>query len=402
MQKTTNLLPAFMELTLSQLCADISDSISADFSETVWVRSEISELSIRNGHCYMELIEKDESSSRIIAKMRAVCWANIFGILKPYFEQETGQALHAGLQILVSVLVEFHPAYGLQLNINDINPTYTIGDMARQRQKIIAQLQADGVMDMNKQLPFPTLPQRLAIISSETAAGYGDFCHQLQQNPYGFAFRTELFAAIMQGENAEASIIHALEQIFCRTEDFDAVVIIRGGGATTDLSCFDRYELALNCAQFPLPVVTGIGHLRDVSVLDMVAHTSLKTPTATAEFFVNCMKRQADIIAQQKQRLLQAIENLSDRQQRRIDMLAMRFTAANERWLTRQRNKLELLQKTIELHSPMRILKQGYTLTLKNGKPVTSASALTAGDQITTEFADGTVISTINNQTDKT
>lgn len=390
-----------MELSLSQLCAGISDSISADFSETVWVRAEISELGIRNGHCYMELIEKDEFSNRIVAKMRAVCWANIFAMLKPYFEQETGQALHAGLQVLVSVLVEFHPAYGLQLNINDINPTYTIGDMARRRLEVIAQLQADGVMDMNKQLPFPTLPQRLAVISSETAAGYGDFCHQLQQNPYGFAFRTELFAAIMQGENAEASIIHALEQIFSRTEDFDAVVIIRGGGATTDLSCFDRYELALNCAQFPLPVVTGIGHLRDVSVLDMVAHTSLKTPTATAEFFINCMIRQADTIAQLKQRLLQTIGNLSDRQQRHIDMLAMRFTAANERWLARQRNKLELLQKTIELHSPTRILKQGYTLTLKNGKPVTSASALAAGDRITTEFADGIVTSTINNPTDK-
>ena len=390
-----------MELSLSQLCAGISDSISADFSEAVWVRAEISELSVRNGHCYMELIEKDEFSNRIVAKMRAVCWANIFAMLKSYFEQETGQALHAGLQILVSVLVEFHPAYGLQLNINDINPTYTIGDMARRRLEVIAQLQADGVMDMNKQLPFPTLPQRLAVISSETAAGYGDFCHQLQQNPYGFAFRTELFAAIMQGENAEASIIHALEQIFSRTEDFDAVVIIRGGGATTDLSCFDRYELALNCAQFPLPVVTGIGHLRDVSVLDMVAHTSLKTPTATAEFFINCMIRQADTIAQLKQRLLQTIGNLSDKQQHHIDMLAMRFTAANERWLARQRNKLELLQKTIELHSPMRILKQGYTLTLKNGKPVTSASALAAGDQITTEFADGIVTSTVNNPTDK-
>lgn len=390
-----------MELSLSQLCAGISDSISADFSEAVWVRAEISELGIRNGHCYMELIEKDEFSNRILAKMRAICWANIFAMLKPYFEQETGQALHAGLQVLVSVLVEFHPAYGLQLNINDINPTYTIGDMARRRLEVIAQLQADGVMDMNKQLPFPTLPQRLAVISSETAAGYGDFCHQLQQNPCGFAFRTELFTAIMQGENAEASIIHALEQIFSRTDDFDAVVIIRGGGATTDLSCFDRYELALNCAQFPLPVVTGIGHLRDVSVLDMVAHTSLKTPTATAEFFINCMIQQADTIALLKQRLLQTIGNLSDKQQHHIDMLTMRLAAANGQWLARQRNRLELLQKTIELHSPMRILKQGYTLTLKNGKPVTSASALAAGDRITTEFADGIVTSTINNPTDK-
>lgn len=390
-----------MELSLSQLCAGISDSISADFSEAVWVRAEISELSVRNGHCYMELIEKDVFSNRILAKMRAVCWANIFALLKPYFEQETGQVLHAGLQVLVSVLVEFHPAYGLQLNINDINPTYTIGDMARQRLEVIAQLQADGVMDMNKQLPFPTLPQRLAVISSETAAGYGDFCHQLQQNPCGFAFRTELFTAIMQGENAEASIIHALEQIFSRTDDFDAVVIIRGGGATTDLSCFDRYELALNCAQFPLPVITGIGHLRDVSVLDMVAHTSLKTPTATAEFFINCMIQQADTIALLKQRLLQTIGNLSDKQQHHIDMLTMRLAAANRQWLARQRNRLELLQKTIELHSPMRILKQGYTLTLKNGKPVTSASALAAGDRITTEFADGIVTSTINNPTDK-
>ncbi len=389
-----------MERSLSQLCAGIADSIRADFPEAVWVRAEIAELSVRNGSCYLELIEKDAASGRIVARVRAVCWAKVFGMLKPYFEQETGQPLRAGLQVLVYVRVEFHPAYGLQLHIHDINPTYTLGDMARRRMEVIAQLQADGIMDMNRQLPFPTLPQRLAVISSETAAGYGDFRHQLAQNPYGFAFRTELFAAIMQGEHAEASIIHALERIFRRAEAFDAVVIIRGGGATTDLSCFDRYELALNCAQFPLPVVTGIGHLRDVSVLDMVAHSAQKTPTATAEFFINCLLRQADTIAQLKQRLLQAIGHLSDGQQRRLDLLVVRFGAANERWLARQRNKLEMLQKTIELHSPLRILKQGYTLTLKDGKPVTSVAALAGGDRITTEFADGTVTSTIE-QTDK-
>ena len=278
------------KLTLSELNALIKDALFEAFPTTVWVVAEISELKEnRSGHCYLELIEKEDNE--IIARSRATIWSYTYRMLRPYFETTTGQAFAQGIKVLVQVSVEYHPAYGLSLNIKDIDPVYTVGDLALQRKEILIRLQNEGVFGMNKELHLPLVPQKIAVISSKTAAGYQDFMHQLETNENGFKFHTHLYEAYMQGSEAVSSIIAALECIFQYEEFFDAVVIIRGGGATADLSCFDNYDLALNITQFPLPVITGIGHEKDDTIVDMVAHTRLKTPTAVAEFFIAGMEQ---------------------------------------------------------------------------------------------------------------
>lgn len=273
--------------TLFELSQGIRDAIQEAFPATVWVIAEISEMKEnRSGHCYLELIEKDEITDDIRAKARATIWSYSWRMIRPYFESVTGQQFTHGLKVLVQVSVEYHPAYGLSLNIKDIDPTYTLGDLARRRNEILRQLQEAGVADMNRELSLPLVPQRIAVISSATAAGYQDFVNQLDNNPYHFRFSHELFEAYMQGSEAVPSILKALDQIFRREEEFDAVAIIRGGGSTVDLSCFDNFDLAFTIAQFPIPVITGIGHEKDDTIVDFVAHTRLKTPTATAEFFI--------------------------------------------------------------------------------------------------------------------
>ena len=275
------------QLKLSELNGLVKKAIGEAFTAPIWVICEISELKInRNGHCYLVLIEKEENGDAIVAQAKATIWSYTFRMLQPYFESTTGQQLTEGLKVLVSVSVEFHELYGFSLNIRDIDPTYTLGDMARRRREIIARLQAEGVADMNKELALPLVPQRIAIISSPTAAGYQDFIDQLTNNPAKYHFHLKLFPAIMQGNQAESSIIGALEQIYRYESFFDAVVIIRGGGSQVDLSCFDNYNLAYFVTQFPLPVITGIGHEKDDSIVDLVAHTRLKTPTAVAEFLI--------------------------------------------------------------------------------------------------------------------
>lgn len=260
------------------------------FTLPIWVVAEISEMNINlSGHCYLELIEKDILSDKIIAKARATIWAFAFRMIRPYFETSTGETLRSGLKVLLKVSVEFHEVYGFSLNVSDIDPQYTLGDLAMKRIRIIQQLQEDGVFEMNKQLSFPKVPQRIAVVSSETAAGYGDFQQQLQSNTHHFAFKTTLFPAIMQGNNAPESIIAAFERVYETITDFDVVVLLRGGGSKSDLSCFDNYDLSYYLTQFPLPVLTGIGHERDDSVCDLVAHTRLKTPTAVAEFLIQKM-----------------------------------------------------------------------------------------------------------------
>lgn len=383
-----------VSISLSELCNTIVDTLHTQFDKAYWIRAEISELNVRGGHAYLELVEKVPEKEMFLAKVRATCWANVFAMLRPYFESETAQTLRSGLQVLVSATVEFHPVYGLSLNIIDIDPTYTLGDLLRQKQETVARLLAEGVMDMNKQLVIPLLPQRLAVISSEMAAGYGDFCHQLQHNEKGFAFRITLFPAIMQGERAEQSIIAELEHIFAQVEDFDVVVIIRGGGATTDLTCFDNYQLALNCAQFPLPIIAGIGHQRDVSVLDMVAHTSVKTPTAAAELLIGFLLEQDTRIAEAAQSLLHATQSYTLTLHAQLENVSVRIRSAFANRINLQWNHVQLLQKTVELHSPERILRQGYTITLADGRPVISAKAVVSGQLLTTEFADGRITST--------
>jgi len=376
----------------------------------VWIRAEISELrENQGGHCYLELIEKDSRSETLVAKTKATIWANTYRMLKPYFESSTGQILRSGLNVLVAVTVEFHGVYGFSLNIRDIDPTFTIGEMAARRLQIIRQLENDGIAEMNKQLDFPTLPQRLAVVSSASAAGFDDFCDQLKNDSY--AFYIKLFPAIMQGEQAESSIIDALEKIYENINLFDVVVIIRGGGATTDLACFDSYNLALNCAQFPLPVLAGIGHQRDVSILDMVAHSSVKTPTAAAEFLISVMQQAENNIDsllveitgsakdkietefhffnQTQLRIRQIMNNLVLQKSHRLENLKTGLqTAVRVRFL-KENNRLVLLEKNIETHSPTYLLKHGYTITTLNGKRISSVNQLKKGDKIRTFVVDG-------------
>lgn len=284
-------------LSLYELNALVKRGIRACLPDVYWVRAELSDVrSNYSGHCYVEFVQKDPRGNNLIAKARGTIWSPVYRLLKPYFEEETGQPFAAGIKVLVKVAVEFHELYGYSLTVHDIDPAYTLGDMARRRREILKQLEEEGVLTLNKELEIPLPAQRIAVISSATAAGYGDFCHQLEHNPYGFVFYPRLFPAVMQGDRVEQSVIAALDAINACRDDWDVVVIIRGGGATSDLSGFDTYELAANCAQFPLPVITGIGHERDDTVLDCVAHTRVKTPTAAAEFLVNRVHDTAELL----------------------------------------------------------------------------------------------------------
>ncbi len=311
------------QLKLSELNGRVKKTIGETFTAPIWVIGEISELKTnRSGHCYLVLIEKEENGDAIIAQARATIWSYTFRMLQPYFESTTGQLLTEGLKVLVSVSVEFHELYGFSLNIRDIDPTYTLGDMARRRREIIARLKSEGVVDMNKELTLPLVPQRIAIISSSTAAGYQDFVDQLTNNSGNYQFHTRLFPAIMQGNQAEGSIISALEQIYLYENFFDAVVIIRGGGSQADLSCFDNYNLAYYITQFPLPVITGIGHEKDDSIVDMVAHTRLKTPTAVAEFLISGVIQFDQHLEELKNRFLTVVQELLGVAKNEIELFA--------------------------------------------------------------------------------
>ena len=352
-------------LTLTELCNLIGEVLDESLAPSYWVKAEISSLSEKGGHLYLELVESSGSTPKqpfgVSAKMRAMCWAGNKELLLAYFKSETGQTLQAGMSVLVEAEVQYHPVYGLSLSIIGIDPSYTLGDIARQRQQTITQLQKDGLLEAQQLLSLPTLTRRIAVISSANAAGYEDFKHQLDNS--GYRFETQLFAAVMQGENAAKSIIAALEGI----EGFDAVVIIRGGGATTDLSCFDDYALCAVCAQFELPILTGIGHTRDVAVLDLVAHQALKTPTAVAEWLIHRMDEQANRIAE----------------------LFTRLQRTAERQILIRRHRVEMLEQRLAACNPERIYQRGYSLLTKNGKIVRSVHELKKGDIVTTHLADG-------------
>jgi len=312
------------KLTLSQLNESIKDALSDAFPKTVWVVAEVSELKEnRSGHCYLELIEKEENT--IVARSRATIWSYTFRMLKPYFETTTGQPFAEGIKILVQVAVEYHASFGLSLNIKDIDPTFTVGDMAMQRKEIINRLQNEGVIEMNKELELPLVPQKIAVISSATAAGFQDFTNQLENNEFGFKFYTKLFEATMQGTDAVPSIIHALERIFQYDAFFDAVVIIRGGGASADLNSFDNYDLAFNITQFSLPVITGIGHEKDDTIIDLVAHTRLKTPTAVAGFLISGIAVFYERLVEMENEIVQITSNTIDLQQNNLERIAERL-----------------------------------------------------------------------------
>ena len=380
-------------LSLSELCAELDECIQQGLPGTYWVRAEIAQLSDK-GHCYLELVEKGERGM-FAAKMRATCWSNTWQLISAYVLQETGKRPEPGMQVLVEVSVEFHPVYGLSLNIQNIDPSFTLGDLARQRQLTLQQLEKDGVLEMNKSLDLPTVIRRIAVISAKDAAGYGDFCHQLTDNPYNLRFSTQLFPAVMQGDGAARSIIAALNAIADETEEYDCIAIIRGGGASTDLSCFDTYELASHCAQFPLPILSGIGHTRDVSIVDLVVHSSLKTPTAVAEMLIDHNAQQLVRIDELRQRLERIASQMVAVRRQQIEQLrlTLQYTVANT--LQSERSKLQILSQAIRLHSPEQIFRKGYSLTLCDGKVIHRAADVPAGTTITTVLADGQLKSVV-------
>ena len=379
--------------SLKELCDWIQEIVENDLPNRYWVCAEIASMSVR-GHCYMELVEKAENGI-LAAKVRATCWSNVYHLLSAYFLQETGQSLHTGLQVMLEVSVEYHAVYGLSLNVWNIDPTYTLGDLAKQRQATIQQLTEDGVMDLQKALQIPSLPRRVAVISSADAAGYGDFCDQLKHNRFGFKFHVQLYPAVVQGDTAARSVVQALNSIAALEEEWDVVVIIRGGGATTDMTCFDDYNLASHCAQFPLPIIAGIGHTRDVSVVDMVVHTSVKTPTAAAEWLIERVAEQVERVGSLMLRLQRATQNAVSREKNRLLLYEQQIFNAVRGKAVRERGKLDLWMKTIELHSPERIFKMGYSLTMVNGKMVRSQSEVNEGDVLETHLHDGVIQSVV-------
>ncbi len=448
-------------LSLFELNVKVRTVLEHTLRQTFWVAAEVSELRVAsNGHCYVEFVQKDEMSGSLIAKARGIIWRNTYHIVADTFRRATGRLLGPGIKVMVEVSVAFHELYGYSLNVLNIDPTYTIGDLAQRRREIIRQLEEDGVMELNKELPLPKVISRIAVISSASAAGYGDFCNQLDQS--GLGFTRKLFPAIMQGDKVEESIIAALDAIAAEEANWDVVVIIRGGGSTTDLNGFDSYLLASNVAQFPLPVLTGIGHERDDTIVDLVAHTRLKTPTAVAAFLIESRSNEVERLKALQARLQRAatqqtaaqrqrFQNLSsqlslavsrDMAQRRsaFTSLAHRFELASSQYVAQQQqyllqlshclnitaqecllqkkiaqklveqrlsvalfkrftaehHRMEMIQRSIKLAGPERILAMGYSITLKNGRAVRSLADVAEGDILETVFATGKVRSTVN------
>ena len=407
-----------MAMELIELNSLVRQTLEQSMPDEYWVQAELSEVRTNaTGHCYLEFVQKDPRSNNLIAKARGMIWSYVFRLLKPYFEESTGRLFTSGIKVQVKVTVQFHELYGYSLTVLDIDPAYTLGDMALRRREILAQLQEEGVLTLNKELEMPVLPQRVAVVSSATAAGYGDFCHQLHHNARGFFFYIELFPALMQGNQVEQSVLSALDGVYSRLREFDVVVIIRGGGATSDLSGFDTYLLAAACAQFPLPVITGIGHERDDTVLDSVAHTRVKTPTAAAELLISRMAEAADRLFDLSEHVRQGAIALLDMEWIRLaeirnsipelvrrKLTEERFTLFSIRkdlyqgisgLLTYHRHRLELLGQRIADASPQKLLSRGYSITLREGKAVTDASQLKAGDCLITRLAKGSVQSTV-------
>ena len=451
-------------LTLYELNALVRETLALEMPDEYWVEAELSEAREVRGHCYLELIQKDEHSNTPVAKASAKCWASTWQLAKPHFMRVTGQEIHAGMKVLLKVYAQFHESYGFSWIVTDIDPTYTMGDMARKRMEIIRQLKEEGVFELQKELQLPMFCQHIAVISSANAAGYGDFVNQLENNEYGFRFHTQLFPAVMQGEGVEQSVIGALNKIFdsleCKTENlefasanddsslftlhssldkFDCVVIIRGGGATSDLSGFDTLALAEHVANFPLPIITGIGHERDESVLDMVSHTRVKTPTAAAAFLIGHLKAVLDAIEDAEQRISSIVrqqmdmekirllhlsqqiptlfslvrsrqEASIDRQQgnlrlsvtrrlqeerHRLDIHSHNLMPVIERRLLRERHQLDMLNEKLEALNPELLLRRGYSITLSGGKVVKDASILKSGDELETRLSKGTVRSIV-------
>ena len=405
-------------LTLFELNSLVHEVLEENFDEEYWVTGELSDVSMPafGGHFYGELVQKDEDEDRIVARARITCWARNYNMLRLRFQKEAGETLRKGLQVKLLVQVNFHEQYGYSLNVLDIDSTFTLGDLAKRRREILQQLEKDSILHDNQELPLPRLLRRIAVISSPTAAGYGDFCNQLEQNEYGFHFDVQLFPAVMQGEHVPESIISALEAVLSE-EPYDLVVIIRGGGASSDLSDFDSYELAACIALYPLPVLTGIGHERDETVLDYVAHTKVKTPTAAAAFIIDHQAEEAALLDDLYQRITHSAGERILRERQRLEhqraILPLLFTniiqgKQNGLQLLRQRllmicpqrierelHRLQLMKQRMDSLDPKLLLKRGYTITTCGGKIVRGIDGLAEGEVLTTQTETGEIYSKV-------
>lgn len=376
-------------LNLSDLLGAVRECVSDAFPSRLWVRAEISEVKNHpSGHCYLTLVESSEKKG-LVAKASAVIWASSYRLLRPYFESETGEGLSVGMTVLVCVQVQYSELYSLSLVITDIDPSYTLGELERERRATIARLQQEGMMDMNATLDLPRLPRRLAVISAETAAGYRDFMHHLHDNEFGFRFETELFPAVMQGREAPGSIVDAMDAVAARTEEFDALLMLRGGGGAMDLICFDDYDLAVNVAQFPIPVLTGIGHDHDYHIVDMVAHTNVKTPTALADYMVDLFAQEDAQLESLAGRLRLAVRGKGTAQMAKFDSLLLRIRAAVDARVRDRLSALDRLEMRVTAADPSKVLSRGFTMTLKGGRKVLSASELSEGDPVKVLLGDG-------------
>lgn len=429
-----------LSITLKDFTDRIAMSVnSAPSLRNVWVTAETSDVR-RSGHCYLELVEKDPLTGTPLARVRATIWRSMLPRIDAIFAGATGNILGSGMKVMVKLTASFHPAYGLSANITDIDPAYTLGDLVRLRREIIARLRKEGIIDLNRELQWPEVALRIAVISAPGAAGYGDFVHQLLTNTSCLNFRVRLFPALMQGATAASSIIEALEAIAAEEERWDGVVIIRGGGATSDLAAFDNYDLAANIAQFPLPIIIGIGHERDVTVLDEVANMRVKTPTAAAEWLIGrgeavlarleqlagqIYLSASEILTGSREQLARieatlphlpgvAIQNARKRldhltmvmtqttttclrpEMSRLDVMTERLSTSVSTLIERQRVRLDKMESLVKVLSPEATLARGYSITRVNGHAVSSADEIHPGDTLLTTLSDGSVVSTAN------
>jgi exodeoxyribonuclease VII large subunit len=406
------------KLSLTELQLIIKDSLYLALPDMYWVVAEISEIKENyNGHCYLELVEKHPDEISIRSRVKAVIWSSRYRFIKSFFENSAGESLRDGLKILIRVKIEYHEIYGLSLVINDIDPAFTIGEMALKRQQILKKLEEEGVLTMNKDLDFPVVPQRIAVISSANAAGYTDFMKHLKGNSFGYVFYTALFETPMQGRETESGLIKALDRIASHLDKFDLAVIIRGGGSQTDLSWFDNYNIAYYITQFPLPVITGIGHEKDLSVTDIVAHRSLKTPTAVADFLIDCMNNAENHLVDLSNEITDRSKLMLEKSKKKIETARLRLipvaraqlslngtaiirkkeilASSSKNRLSIINNQLAGFNNSLKILDPENVLKRGYTITSMKGKILKKSKQLKRDDVLDTKFSDGSLSSKV-------
>lgn len=369
------------------------------FPNRIWIRAEVSAVKARSGgHCYLEISQSD--SNGLMAKASAIIWSSKYRFIAPYFESVTGSPISEGMTVLMEVQVNFNELYGFSLIVNDIDPEYSLGAKELEKQKTIERLTQEGIMDLQKELALPALPYRLAVISAEDAAGYRDFMRHIAENPYGFVLATELYPALMQGVDCPSSIIAALDAVLESGQAYDAVLVLRGGGSKLDLACFDNYDLAAAIAQYPLPVLTAIGHDQDYHVCDMVAHEYVKTPTALADFILEMYEDEDARISSYVNRIRLAFSNRILQMESSVDRLQSRIRNGYAMKLSLMESALQVLQTRIHAADPRKIMERGYALAVDAGGVVLKgASGVNVGDTVSVMFADGTIKANVENVT---